>query len=348
MKQYPLLILFMSLSLLTLGVQTGEVAGSGEPCINTEVDICINLTVNSSLPESPIVVHEPEIVNSTTATVHQLKGNLTNLTTTLESERQVTFERDRSGPGELVAGTRTGIASSPSFISTGINLGAGKTREAIPAKARTTAGTGVSVVGSLIGRVSQRAVIRLPGSPRASTTGPAVTPDQFIATTLMGIIIMGMASLLSRKHEFPLMVPLYSRISRDEVLENPTRGDIYQLVARNPGMDLLSIKTDLNLSNGVLAHHIHTLEREKYLRSVRDGRFRRFYVSGVNVAQGSTVERLILKEIEANPLINQSQLAHRMNLSRQAIHYHIQKLVMKGLVSTERQGRQTLCKKRDF
>ena len=101
-------------------------------------------------------------------------------------------------------------------------------------------------------------------------------------------------------------------------------------------MDLLTIKNTLGLSNGVISHHIHTLERERYLRSIRDGRYRRFFITGTRIDTVNSIESSILGQIETRPFINQSQIARNLGVSRQALNYHIRKLVKKGAIITEK------------
>ena len=346
--RFLVLITVLALTLVMAGGHGVCAEECWNPPIEFEEDIPIDLTINSSLPPIDVAVKEPDALDSLPDPINQLKENLTNLTPPADPDTPVNFQKERPGAEELIAGTKSGIKSSPALISTGIGIGTGKAKEAIPEDVKVGGKTGISVISSMVGRAAGKIAIRLPGQGGGKIIGPEVTPEQFVATTMMSALIMAFASIFSSGAKYPIFVPLYTRINRDKVLENPTRENIYQMVAGNPGMDLLSIKNALDLSNGVLAYHIHTLERERYLRSIRDGRHRRFYVTGTKVEQGSYMERLILREIENNPTINQSQLARRMNLTRQAVHYHIRKLTNKGMVTTEKRGRETHCRKRDI
>ena len=73
------------------------------------------------------------------------------------------------------------------------------------------------------------------------------------------------------------LLPLYSKIRREEVLDQYTRGKIHGYIIANPGEHYNSLKAQLRLKNGTLAYHLRVLEREGYVKSVRDGPFKRFY-----------------------------------------------------------------------
>jgi predicted transcriptional regulator len=263
----------------------------------------------------------------------------------------ISFRKENEGIGGISRGTSSGIRSSPGMLSDGIGMGLARIDDTVPEEAQENGKVCSSIVFSLVGEGTGRFISKLPAQQPAEPGDVRVSSNQFVATTMVGIIIMAFASVFSFRSSgqktLPLLVPLYSRISREEVLENETRGNIYRLISGSPGLDLLSIKNALGLSNGVIAHHIHTLEREKYLRSVRDGRYRRFFVNGTKVELTNSVELAILREIEGSPAINQSQIAKNLGISRQALNYHIRKLVKNGSIVTEKSGRETLCRRRD-
>ncbi len=303
----------------------------------------INITVNTS--QAGITPSISPELNSTYVNVslHMPDGSPTNSTTINWTGNGGTG----GGLNGIVKGTSTTLRSSPAIIGLGLTTGAERVSVRIPAQVGQPVGMGISYVHSILTGASGNIVSLLPvGSGGNKVTGPAVTPGQFIATSLLSTIIMAFASVFVSGSKYQVMAPLYTRLNREQVLENPTREGIYRMVAQNPGIDLVTLKRRLELSNGVLAYHIYTLERERYLRSVRDGRFRRFYISGVPVGPGNSIESRILREIEARPMVNQSQLAKEMNLTRQAVNYHIRKLVKSGRVVAEKRGRETLIKRK--
>lgn len=263
-----------------------------------------------------------------------------------------TFAREETGISGIPGASISTLRSSPVFLTTGASATITTATSPVPEPVKEH----VAIYTSLV-----RGTVRGSGNGIAPRFTPARSADHgsfrmssgdFLATTMVGFLIMGFASVFScrsggSERALPFVAPLYSRISRDEVLENDTRGSIYTLIMSNPGTDLLSIKNSLGLSNGVLAHHIHTLERERYIRSVRDGRYRRFFISGTRVEIGETVESRILDVVATRSSANQSQIARELGVSRQALNYHIQKLVRRGIIVTEKVGRETMLRRMD-
>ena len=78
--------------------------------------------------------------------------------------------------------------------------------------------------------------------------------------------------------------------------------------------------------SGALRHHLTTLERERYIKSIRDGKRRRFYLNGKKVSPLSATQQQILSHIRENPKVSQAEIAALMGVSRQNINYHLKKM----------------------
>ena len=143
-----------------------------------------------------------------------------------------------------------------------------------------------------------------------------------------------------------LAVPLYTRLRREQVLEHETRGMIRGYVIANPGDHFNSIKDGLALNNGTLAYHLHVLEKEGIVRSVKDGKFRRFFPAEMKIPLNgelpTKVQRLVLEIVLETPAISQKEIAKLLGLSQSTISYHLDRLKELGLVRAEREGMQ-LC-----
>lgn len=137
------------------------------------------------------------------------------------------------------------------------------------------------------------------------------------------------------------IVPLFSRLKREEVLDHETRGMIRGYVIANPGDHFNSIKASLKLKNGTLAHHIHILEREKIIKSVKDGKYRRFFPMGMRIADRAfptKIEKLILDIVKETPGVTQKDIASQLGISQPTISYHITKLRKAKRLRTEKHG----------
>lgn len=148
---------------------------------------------------------------------------------------------------------------------------------------------------------------------------------------------------VSKYSTFAFFSPLYSIIKKEKILDQETRENIYKTISTNPGISFTELMQKLNLKNGVLAHHLRTLERGEYIKSARDGKFKRFYLWGQNVSSLSNSQKQILETIKKNPSITQSELAIHLNSTRQAINYQIKNLVKADLIRIEKDGRKTRC-----
>lgn len=142
-----------------------------------------------------------------------------------------------------------------------------------------------------------------------------------------------------------LIVPLYSRIHHDEVLDNFTRGQIFGYIKARPGEHYNSIKESLGLTNGTLSHHLRILEKEEFIHSLRDGFNARFYPKGfqadlTNGAQMTKLQEMIFNKISQQPGISQHELVTQFGASQQVISYNLTKLVREEKIRIVKQGRE--------
>ncbi len=141
-----------------------------------------------------------------------------------------------------------------------------------------------------------------------------------------------------------LLAPLYTRLRRDQVLEHFVRGQVYHDIRDHPGDHYSSIRARVGISNGVLAYHLHMLERQGFVRAERDGVLKRFYPAGVLVPQEtgirlSRVQQRIVDVVGASPSITQEEIAKRTGASHQLVSHNVRVLERLGLLTGRREGR---------
>ncbi len=182
---------------------------------------------------------------------------------------------------------------------------------------------------------------------------PPPAPAAWFVVVGAGIAmaLLGLGSTLSENLKWALLmvfIPLYSKIKREQVLDHFVRGQIYGYVLANPGEHYNAIKVALNLTNGSLAHHLKTLEREQFVKSKRFGLYRRFYPMHMRIPEDgffapNEIQKTIVDLIRAQPGITQKDIAQRLGLTPPTVNYHVGILAEHKQIRVERAGRKTHC-----
>ena len=142
-------------------------------------------------------------------------------------------------------------------------------------------------------------------------------------------------------------VPMYSRLQKDTLAEDPTRQKLLKYIYAEPGANFKQLKDRFSLHNGTLAHHVNILENHDVITSHRSGRQRLFFPMGANqeISRVSLVtnetQRNIMEIIKETPGITQTMISKQLGMSRQKINYHVNSLVDKAFLKIEKQGRIT-------
>jgi predicted transcriptional regulator len=142
-----------------------------------------------------------------------------------------------------------------------------------------------------------------------------------------------------------LLIFGYSRIRKEHLLEQENRKKIYEHIRDNPEIHFRGLQRAVELEVGVLSHHLNVLEKEQLIISEQDGNNRRFWCAGVkhddNKVRLSRIQENILKSIEDDPGITQSQIAKEIGVSRKVVFYHVKFLSKAGVVREEKEKRLT-------
>jgi DNA-binding MarR family transcriptional regulator/protocatechuate 3,4-dioxygenase beta subunit len=143
-----------------------------------------------------------------------------------------------------------------------------------------------------------------------------------------------------------LLVPLYTKIRRERMMDHFVRGRIYEHICDNPGVNYSAIKQRFNLTNGTVTYHLLMLERQEFIRSRQDGIYKRYFKEGTGAslmdASPMSLQRAILRIVGERPGISQKDIARELGSSKQLVSYYIRNLRKEGLVETHRSGRSVL------
>jgi predicted transcriptional regulator len=142
---------------------------------------------------------------------------------------------------------------------------------------------------------------------------------------------------------FTFLVFLYSKLGKEQILDNFTRGKIYGYIVANPGDHYNSIMNALRLSNGTFAYHLRRLENEGLIKSATNGTLKRFYPVDMRVTENENdsltrIQRIVFDIIVETPGISQKEISGLLSVSNATVNFHMDALIKKGFVKRERAG----------
>ncbi len=146
---------------------------------------------------------------------------------------------------------------------------------------------------------------------------------------------------------FSMLTPLYSRIKKDNVFNNEIRGMVYGAIKSNPGISYSELINLLELNNGTLSHHIKILLQLDMIKTDKRARHKLFFdkeftdISKVMKLKG--IQKVIYSHIQKNPGQSQTKIANHLDMSPQALGYHINILSKEGLIKREWDYKERLC-----
>jgi predicted transcriptional regulator len=193
----------------------------------------------------------------------------------------------------------------------------------------------------------------VPIKPPISPDEPWLPVDPMILFTLVLVVVaigfigfIGFTEVGLLMVLWGLLMPLFTRLKRDQVLNQFTRGEIFGFIKANPGVHLTAIKENLGLANGVLAYHLKVLIREEFIVARSEGGYKRFYPRDMRVPRKrvhfTRLQLDIVEKLSLHPGSTQASLARMLGESKQVINYNVGVLVAAGVVRVEREGSKTL------
>jgi len=167
---------------------------------------------------------------------------------------------------------------------------------------------------------------------------------QYISiTTIITLIIIGSTEVGRYAFMNTFFLPLYSRLKKDEMLDHFVRGQIYGFIMSHPGEHYNHIKSKLEVTNGTLSHHLRALEFQGYIKSQRDGTYKRFYPTDMKIPRTkgiklSDLQLCIVDSIRQSPGISQKEIARMEGISQQSVSYNLSVLERMGILNSYRDG----------
>ena len=179
-------------------------------------------------------------------------------------------------------------------------------------------------------------------------------PVAVATSTSVGALAIGLFALTETgKYKLlallPLLIPMYTRIQKEDVLDQFVRGQIFGYIRTNPGVHYNQIRRGMDVKNGTLSYHLSVLERTELIKSRREGlRYRAFYPTGMKFPKEqrfrlTEFQISILNIIKENEGITQKEIAIKLGKKPQTINYNIKVLAQADIIEVIKKGRKTVC-----
>ncbi len=145
----------------------------------------------------------------------------------------------------------------------------------------------------------------------------------------------------------PFLAPLYTRLSREDLLDHPMRQEIHGLIQDNPGIHMSELGRELDASWGTLLHHLDKLEKARLVVSEDTSGKRCFFLPGqvsqehkdILPALENETARAIAEHFADNPGATQKDAAEALDLSAALVSWHVKRLEKAGVLTRTREGR---------
>jgi predicted transcriptional regulator len=130
------------------------------------------------------------------------------------------------------------------------------------------------------------------------------------------------------------------------LLNQTTRLQIYNFITNNPGINFRGICNSLTLPIGVVQYHLAVLMKGGLVSNRRDGRNKRYFESKkfssiekkiLSVLRHKTAAK-ILAILHDDESASHGKLAQRLNISSQALTWHMKQLKEESLVTGRADG----------
>lgn len=143
-----------------------------------------------------------------------------------------------------------------------------------------------------------------------------------------------------------LLLPLYTRLAREHLLEDGVRPKIVDLLKAEPGLGITDVCQRLEIGWGTAVHHLTRLENAGLVTSQDAGRRRRFFLPGETAVRrtavcvlSSDLNRRLLNLIQERPGLSQQEVCGALGISAPLAHKYLARLIRGEFVNAVRQWR---------
>ena len=143
------------------------------------------------------------------------------------------------------------------------------------------------------------------------------------------------------------LLPMYTRIERDAVLEHGKRDELYELIRVTPGIHAHEIGEKANIGWGTTVYHLKLLENHGLIVSKKSGRYKRFFVNtgeytkkkDVYGALRNETAKSVARYVVDHPGTTQKEMCAALGIQPSLASWHVEKLEGVDLVKRVKDGR---------
>ncbi|MHA1479575.1 MAG: winged helix-turn-helix transcriptional regulator, partial [Promethearchaeota archaeon] len=138
-----------------------------------------------------------------------------------------------------------------------------------------------------------------------------------------------------------------SYLSLADIFENENRLRIVTQILNNPGIHHNELQRSCDLQKGQLQWHLETLLKNNIIKKEKQGQYTIYFPitsssEAINMYKSrlnkSKTTKNVFDIIIKNPGITSAEISRMLNLSRNSIKYHVDKLIEKQLIKLEKKG----------
>ncbi len=123
-----------------------------------------------------------------------------------------------------------------------------------------------------------------------------------------------------------ILAPFYSRIAKEEVLDNLTRAQVYDHIRDHPGDHISEISRKLGFDLKTIVYHMNVLRDKREIRVVRNGKFVQCFLKGEEVDTLTPLQRRLMAFITENPGKNFGELQSGLGVKERTLRQHLGQL----------------------
>ena len=178
-----------------------------------------------------------------------------------------------------------------------------------------------------------------------------------LAATVVTVGALAVAGLAYTREDtryllFALVVlPLYSKLGKDEIFKNNNRKEVFSFIQENPGSNYSRLLETLSMGNGTLVHHLSVLMREGMIKS-KSSYGRKLFYADPNYTRDkklrslppiSRTEQIILESLQTLGPAARAEIEETLKIPIHSVNESIRLLKERELIGSDGDGKWSFC-----